>query len=323
MESNPLHPLVIPLHGTSSSHPWSLSSPTSQAARLYALNRFTSLHPSNPISEFVVSTHPSHKPAKLATSPYPPLRDHIETQVIEVDASMVDFYARLHAHGIPYVLKVVSVGKPQTLHVHPDETRVKHMSQGERLAKAVMLVAIDEVDMLFGFQSVADIVGELSRVPEFADAVGRPETDRFVHLVKNGKAKGTDIRALVENLKKRKNAFIKKCLQATAERFEKMPVEAVTESDRMLIQLREDFEDDWAVFAVYFLNRVMLDEGNAVFVNPGEPMCVLKGEFVEASTFSDFKVNGGLMGPQGEEDEEFFNCLSYDDSPVEVSHACV
>eukprot|EP00177_Eucheuma_denticulatum_P008888 GFKZ01016141.1.p1 GENE.GFKZ01016141.1~~GFKZ01016141.1.p1 ORF type:complete len:436 (-),score=56.95 GFKZ01016141.1:60-1367(-) len=324
MDSNPLHPLIIPLHGSSTHYPWGSPGSTSHAARLQTLNTSAPIHPTKPYSQFIISTHPSHTPARLASTPPISLREHVDSQVIEVDPAMVDFYTRLHAHGIPYIIKLASVASPQPLRVNPTDIDVKHLASQtpnhkcDQIAKAVMIVAIADVDMLFGFQSASHIVAELSRVPECADAVGRPDIDRFVHLVKTTTVKPSDIRAIFEKLMLRKRDFVKKCLEATVDRFLKMPEQVITESDRLLIALHKRFPDDPACFTVYFLNRVMLDAGNAVFVHPQEPHTVLAGDFLEASTFSESFVRAGLTN-EDVDVENFLDCLSYDDSPVDIS----
>lgn len=323
MESNPLHPFVIPLYGSSTHFAWGTVGSESAAARLQTFNRFGAIDPQKPYSEFVVSTHADHVGAVLACTPSVSLRDHIQNQVIEVDSSMVDFYSKVHAEGIPYILKVVSVSAPQSLHVHPNDATVKALatlnpeSSKGSLAKSVMVVALGNVDMLFGFQAAGDIVGELSRVPEFADAVGRPETDHFVHVVKTAVVKPGDIRVIFVSLLSRKRDFMCKCLEATTERLMKMPEDAVTENDRQLIALHKLYPDDPVCFAVYFLNRVQLDPGHAIFIHPQEPYSVLSGEYIEASTCSEAVVRAGLT-EEPIQIEQFLDSLSYDDSPVEV-----
>lgn len=324
MESNPLHPLVIPLYGSSTHFPWGTVGSDSIAARLQVNNRFGAIDSQKPYSEFVVSTHSEHVGAVLACTPSVSLQDHTQNQAMEVDSAMVEFYSKLHAQGIPYILKVVSVSVPQSLHVHPNDATVKALatlnpeSNEDSFAKAVMVVALGKVDMLFSFHAAGDIVGELSRVPEFADAVGRPETDHFVHVVKTAVAKPVDIRVIFVSLLSRKRDFIRKCLEATTERLMKMPEDAVTENDRQLIALQKLYPNDPVCFAVYFLNRVHLEPGHAIFIHPQEPYSVLCGEYIEASTCSEASIHAGLT-EEPNQIERFLDSLSYDDSPVEVS----
>lgn len=326
MESNPLHPLVIPLYGSTTHFPWGTPGQQSLAAHVGSLNRFGAIDPEKPYSEFVITTHSQHSEAVLASTPSVSLREHIHNQVIEVDSSVVDFYSKLHAKGIPYSLKIACVSTPQSLHAHPSDATVKAFASQEpssgmdTTSKSVMLVALSKVDMLFGFQAASDIVNELSRVPEFAAAVGRTETDQFVHIVKSAKVKHSHIRVIFTNLFSRTREFMQKCLCATIERMERMPEDALTEKDMQLVELHKLYPDDPACFSVYFLNHIHLEPGNAVFVHPQEPYSILKGQYIEASSCSESSVDGGLTNEEVRI-PQFLESLSYDDSAVEVSVA--
>ena len=326
MESNPLHPLVIPLYGSTTHFSWGTPGQHSLAAHVGSLNRFGAIDPEKPYSEFVITTHSHHSEAVLASAPSVPLREHIHNQVIEVESSMVDFYSKLHAKGIPYSLKIACVSTPQSLHAHPSNATIKAFASQEpssgmgSTSKSVMLVALSKVDMLFGFQAASDIVNELSRVPEFAAAVGRTETDQFVHIVKSAKVKHSHIRVIFTNLFSRTREFMQKCLCATIERLERMPEDALTEKDIQLVELHKLYPDDPACFSVYFLNHVHLEPGNAVFVHPQELYSILKGQYIEASSCSESSVDGGLTNEEVRI-PQFLESLSYDDSAVEVSAA--
>ena len=321
MSPNPLHPYIVPLHGSCSTHAWGNSAESSLAARLYSLNRDIAVDTDSCYSEFIVSSVDPHQ-ALLAKSPGVTLSNHVQTQVIEVEPSIVDFYASLHERGVPYVLKVLSVSSAQPLKVHPSPAEAKAL--GESLgfkypfACPLMSIAVSKAEVLFGFQRSSDIVSELSRVPEFADCVGRPETDRFVHIVKTARPKPLHIRELLTALFSRRPEEVNDCLARASKRLQKMPKESVTDCDRYLIELQERFPSDPMCFAVYLLNRVVLDPGGAIFVHTQEPYCVLRGDILEIATLSDACVYGGLVD-NGATSGPFLASLSFDDSPIEVS----
>lgn len=323
MEQNPLHPRAVPLLCSAKHDSWARKETHSLPSRLYSLNRRTALDPNQPISEFILSTsEPYH--ATLATTPSVLLHNHIRAEVIEVDHSIFDFYAHLHRHGIPFKLIIAAASSPTGVRVHPNaEYAAKLLNESPPPFKRsdprpVMLVAISRVDVLFGFKNVGDIVAELARVPEFADAVGRPETDRFVHNVKTGRIQPKAIASIIEPILSRNSDYITDCLQRLTTRLAKMPPNAVTEQDTKLIDLAERFPNDPMCFAVYFLNRIKMDPANAIFVHVQEPYCVLEGEYIECSTAGDAVVYGGLTENQVQRDF-FFTSMSFDDSPVEVS----
>lgn len=294
------------------------------------MNRFDGINPEKCYSEFVITTHSQQSGTVLACDPSISLQEFIHNQEIEVDPSMLDFYSKLHSKGMPYSLKVASVSQPQSLHVHPADSIVKKMASQDlspavdTTSKSVMIVALSTVDMLIGFQAASDIVRELSRVPEFADAIGRSETDHFVHLAKSAKIKSSHIRVIFTNLMSRTNEFMQKCLHATTERFSRMPEEALTQKDLQLIDFHKLYPGDPACFSMYFLNHVHLEAGNAVFIHPQEPHSVLQGHYIEASSCSESSIDGGLTH-ETVRLSQFLESLNYNGSPVEVryTHKCL
>lgn len=250
------------------------------------------------------------------------MHTHIEEQVIEVEASYVDFYTHLHQHGLPYQLAILSVATPQPLCVHPAAPMAARLADEfsfqRAVPKSVMLVALRHGHVLFGIREAPDIVAELSRVPEFADAVGRPEIDAFVHVVKTQAATSRHVRDIISNLLQQPVPFVTNCLNRAVKRLLKMPKDMVTESDRLFISLSESFHNDPMCFAVYFLNRIKMKPGEAILISPEDPYCVLEGEFIEASSCSDATIIGGLS-KENIHTDLFLEALSFNSSPVEVS----
>lgn len=331
MDSNLLNPTIIPIRCASTHYSWGTPGHTSFPARLHSLNLRTSISSSKPFSEFVLSSHPPHD-ALLATNPPSTLRDHIQAQVIEVDPANEQTYSKLHEHGIPYILKVVSATKPNGLRVHPDVAGAAHpvVSENEKFlrpfAKPVILVALTTVDLMIGFHTAPKIVSQLSRVPEFADAVGRSHIDRFVHVVKTAEALAEDVRHILLQLLSQDAGYIGQCLERALRRFEKMPSDVVSDDDRLLITLANAFPQDPMCFSAYFLQRFEMQPGDYVFIQPTETYCVLHGDYIDTSTKSDAVFYAGLTASDEVRTWDFLQTVSCDDSTVEVSdgfrHLC-
>lgn len=322
-KQNPLHPQIIPLVPTVNSKSWGASAVTSLVSRLACQNSFMAVDPTKPYAELVIGTQQTGEPTRLALNKDTTLLDCIRSEVIEVDPSKVEYYSRLHEHGLPFVLKVLSVAAPQSIHAHPDAVVANrcHVADPDLypdfVAKPLMAVALTRTDALFGFQEAAAIVGELARVPEFADAVGRPETDRFVHVVKSGSVSMAAIRELFSSLMTRTSDFVATTLNAATTRLRAMPQEHVTASDRLLLALHAMYPSDSMCFCTYFFNHVVLEPGQAVFIHPNEPHSFLSGNLIEITSCSDAVMRAGLTDKRKAVDI-FLDMLSYDDSPVEV-----
>lgn len=301
---------------------WGAKGVKSVAGRIHAHNSNTTLSTIASYSSVCLGTHGQMRTV-LAHDSSISLLDYIRTEVIEVDSGKVEHYARLHKHGLPFLLQLVSVGSPQSIHVHPDKLESGKLNKSNPTlypdvnGKAEMAIALSTVDALFGFRSAPDIVTELARVPEFADAVGRLATDQFVKVVKIGRAGPEDLRKLFTSFMEAESSKVEDCLLAVVERFTRMHERNLSDDDTLLLDLYRQFPGDPMCFSVYFFNRVKLDPGSAVFIHPKEPHAYLNGDLIEVSTCSVNTARAGFTSKELDKNE-FVNLLNYDDSPVEV-----
>ncbi len=303
---------------------WGVPARRSLAARFYAHNTDAGISHTDVCSAIAIGTHSSAETVLADDSRT--LLDYIRNEVIEVDSNKVEHYTRLHRHGLPFVLRLISVESPQPIHVHPDgvEAARLHESDSVRwpdsLGRAEMVVALTDVHALFGFRGADAIVAELARVPEFADAAGRAATDAFVRVVKSGRGAGPDaLRELFLSFMNARPEHVRKCLENVIDRFGRMPKAALSDDDDLLLRLHERFAGDLMCFCVYFFNHVTLQPGEAVFIHPKEPHCYLKGDLIEVSSSSANIARAGLCAEDEVDREQFLNLLNFDDSPVEVS----
>lgn len=322
---NPLHPAIIPLQCPITQRPWGTVGATSLVARFHARNSATFINASATYSEFVVSSYPPYT-AKLADKPDATLSEHIRTQIIEVDPNFVQFYSLLHEDGVPYTIKAVSATLPTGLVVHPDDIAarqayvVQHPTFSRPMEKPITILALSRLSLLAGLNTASQIVAQLTRVPEFADAVGRPATDHFVHIVKSEIPTPAHTRAVISALFNQQPQVIKDSLKRAVTRLSSMPDAVVSQDDRLLIRLANTFPDDPSCFAAYFLRFIDLPPGRAVYISPCLPYCVLEGDFVEASSKSDAAFYGGLVDSSIDTDvAAFLKTMSFKNTFVEVS----
>lgn len=316
-------PLVPSLHN----HLWGSTGSNSLAARLFCYQPGRgsfALRSQEHYSEISLGTHPS-TPTRLALASAGgrTLLDHVRTEVIEVEPSQVEQYAHLHRQGLPFVLRLVSVASPQAVHVHPDDGGSARLhaarpdAYADAIGKAELAVAVSPVDALFGFRAPEEIVKELARVPEFADAVGREATDRFVKEVRTGRGGPDSLRMVFDAFVEAEEGKRAECLYAAVRRLEQMQEGAVSEDDTLLLRLHRAFPADAMCFAVYFLNVVRMEPGAAVFVPPKVPHAYLSGDLIEVSTCSTNVARAGLT-EETVDVKEFCRNLTYDVSLVKV-----
>lgn len=303
---------------------WGVPSRRSLAARLYAQNTDKEIRPNEICSAVAIGTHNTCR--TTITNDTRTLLDYIKTEIIEVDSNKVEHYARLHRHGLPFILRILNLNSPQSIHVHPDGIEASKLNEANSakwpdiLGRAEMIIALSSVKALFGFRDANSIVSELARVPEFADAVGRTATDKFVRVVKSGRnVNNNPLRELFHSFMNADNTHVKNCLNNVIDRFARMPNGSLSDDDELLLGLYQQFKGDPMCFCVYFFNHVKLQPGEAVFIHPKEPHCYLSGNLIEVSSSSANVARAGLCDENLLDKTEFLNLLNYDDSPVEVS----
>ena len=322
MDDNPLNQYIIPLVASTKADAWGRQGADSLAGRLFSQNAYGVMHPDDHFSEMWLGTHPS-APTCVAYNQSMSLLEYVRNEVIEVESAKVEHYQRLHKRGLPFLLRVVSVGNPQSIHAHPDDSiaRKLHEAHPDRypdsIGKPEMSVALSVVDALFGFRPAVEIVVELARVPEFAEAVGRVETDAFVKVVKKGKSNMSSIRSLFTAFVSKSEDHLKRCLTDAVRRLRRMPKGSLSASDHLLLAFHAKNPTDLMCFAPYFLNHVSIPPGSAIFILPGEPHAYLSGDLIEVSSCSDSTVHAGLT-TASRDLSTFTDMLTYDDSPVEV-----
>ncbi|CAN8065241.1 unnamed protein product [Agarophyton chilense] len=320
---NPLRSAVVPLLGAVTHHKWGKHPPSSLPAMLHTNNALAPIHTHKPYSEFILSSQPPLH-ALIASTPTLSLHHFIQSQAIHVPPAAVHFYRHLHAHGIPYTLKVASVATPSPLRLHPDARTAQSLTSQLRFRnpaeRPAMLVALGPLHLLFAFRPAARIAAELRRSPELVTAVGASTADNFMRRADAGAASPQLIKQLVSALLT-DPVRTADCVASAATRLAHAPPEVMSECDTCFVALQREFPHDAMCFAAYLLNLLELADGNAVFVHENEPYCVLSGDFVEAATESDATVVGGLTHEEDVGSPNIFaHCLSYDDSPVEISH---
>lgn len=320
---NPLHPAVVPILPEVKNYPWGSPARTSAVAALYARSLGASLDASLPYAELWVGTHASTPCAVLVPdASAATLRTFIQDQVIMVDADKVAHYSSLHASGLPFLLKVLSVAAPLSIQAHPDRALAKtlHARDPDAYAdanhKPELAVALGPFRALVGFRPQADIVADIARVPEFAEACSRTVADAFVTAVKTG-ARGA-LKDVFGSLMGAPDAHVAAILTRLVKRLGDLGERDVSARDHLLLELHAHYPGDVGCFAAYLLNEVRLTTGQSVFIDANEPHAYLSGDCVEIMATSDNVVRAGLTG-KAKDVETLVEMLSYRDEPVEIS----
>eukprot|EP00188_Purpureofilum_apyrenoidigerum_P001965 Plantae.Rhodophyta-Purpureofilum_apyrenoidigerum.ctg21426.p1 GENE.Plantae.Rhodophyta-Purpureofilum_apyrenoidigerum.ctg21426~~Plantae.Rhodophyta-Purpureofilum_apyrenoidigerum.ctg21426.p1 ORF type:complete len:448 (-),score=97.89 Plantae.Rhodophyta-Purpureofilum_apyrenoidigerum.ctg21426:440-1783(-) len=307
---------VVPIRAPVQNYAWGKKgSDSNKVAEIHSRNAMRPIDFDKPYAELWIGAHTS-APAVLLHDPSTSLIEYLEQEGPKYANNAKSF-------ELPYLLKVLSVGGALSIQAHPDKALAAKLHADNPSAykddnyKPEMAVALDRFEALCGFRSCDDISSDLKRVPEFAAAAGRVDSEDFIKLIR-GKAKGPPaLRKIFASLMRQEPEKISNCLDMLVDRLEKLAPEDLTEQDNILLDLASQYPGDVGCFAAYLMNKLNLEPGEAIFIGANEPHAYLKGECVEIMANSDNVVRAGLT-PKFKDVDVLVDMLTYKDGAPEV-----
>lgn len=285
-------PSLLLVKGVVQHYAWGLPADRSAVARLA---HPAGDAPAEPHAELWMGTHP--KGPSVALDGGPPLRE------------------ALGGRDLPFLFKVLSVGRALSVQAHPDKERARRL-HAERPDvyrdpnhKPEMACAVSRFEALCGFRPPEQVAHFLGAVPEFRAAAGEDLAAAFERAVASGNGGGgvrDALRGLFTAVMKRGAAEVREGVEALAARVRAggaaaLPpppgwsaAEGDLELHELVPRLNEQYPGDVGVFAPFLLNAFALQPGEAVFLGPNEPHAYLDGECVEVMACSDNVVRAGL-----------------------------
>jgi mannose-6-phosphate isomerase len=207
---------------------------------------------------------------------------------------------------LPFMLKVLAVARPLSLQVHPDAARARavHVPAGgspyvDGYAKPELIVAVDELEAIFGFRPAAEAARLLA-------ALGTPQAtalaDGLSASLAAGEGDEAALRAAFGRLVTWPADDIPALVAAAAAAAGRAAGAAGTTADQdardWVVRLAELHPGDPLVLAPLLLGLIRLAPGEAVFVPAGVPHAYLSGTGVEVLAASDNVVRAGLTSKQ-------------------------
>ncbi|XP_011142723.1 mannose-6-phosphate isomerase isoform X1 [Harpegnathos saltator] len=202
---------------------------------------------------------------------------------------------------LSFLFKVLSINKALSIQVHPDKEKAEVLHNlfpnvyKDPNHKPELAIALTPFKALCGFRPINDIKKYMEELPELSAAVGE---DNACLLLKASDSLITDalkkcfftlmsrdsvilhITQLLERLEKRDDAY-KKLMN-----FD------------LLQHLHTDFPGDVGCFAVYLLNYITLQPGEAIYIPPNVIHAYLSGDCIECMVCSDNVIRAGLTPKQ-------------------------
>lgn len=249
-------------------------------------------------AEYWLGTHPSGE-AQLANGPLTLAQWVAAQPQVLGEETQKAFGAQL-----PFLLKVLSAGKPLSLQAHPSRKQAQEGYAAEDAAgiaidsptrtfrdswpKPETIVALSPFDALVGFRDPRATAGLFAalNVKSSLDSIIGPLTERsgpaaLAEVFLDVLSVGEDRRHLVD--------------EVVAAAFHVIANPGpLGEFARTAVELDEHFPGDPGILAALLMNRVRLEPGQALHLPPGHMHAYLKGTAIEVQANSDNVLRGGL-----------------------------
>lgn len=204
---------------------------------------------------------------------------------------------------LPFLFKVLSVNTALSIQAHPNRELAGRLHSQfpehypDNNHKPEMAIALTRFEGLCGFKPVEEITGFLKSVPEFHALVGNEAAEELQSSM--GDAARTSL-ALKKCFTRMMNCEKKVFVDQLNMLVKRVTEEGAAGNDtsasngELLLRLHSQYPGDIGCFSIYFLNRIILEPGEAMFLGANEPHAYLYGDCIECMACSDNTVRAGL-----------------------------
>ncbi|XP_040269677.1 mannose-6-phosphate isomerase isoform X2 [Bufo bufo] len=228
---------------------------------------------------------------------------------------------------LPFLFKVLSVRLALSIQAHPDKALAKKLHAQfpqhypDDNHKPEMAIALTPFRGLCGFRPISEIVGFLKAIPEFRALIGQ-EAAQLLESSAEDPSKEAEQRKVLQQCftcmmqsgKKELAEQLNLLVQRVTQQVERAEDVSYCIGD-LLLTLHSQFPGDIGCFAIYFLNVVTLQPGEAMYLGANEPHAYLEGDCVECMACSDNTVRAGLT-PKFIDVDTLCAMLSYIPAPA-------
>lgn len=317
------------------SYDWGKVGKESAAAKFAAAtpaNDF-SIQEDKPYAELWMGTHPSNPSKDVSTQRT--LLDLVQDN----QALMSIEIGEKFGHKLPFLFKVLSIGKALSIQAHPNKKLAEklHAKDSKNYPddnhKPEMTIAITPFDGLCGFRPLAEISHFFSTVPTLKKLVGE-EGAAFQSTIKGQetsnkpedeeknkkalqKAFGALMNAKKEDIENASKELIESAKAEGADfaggGLESTPGKELAD---LVVRLDKQFPGDIGLFVLFFLNYVKLEVGEAMFLKADDIHAYLSGDIIECMAASDNVVRAGFT-PKFKDVDTLVDMLTYSYAPIE------
>ncbi|KAM4826315.1 mannose-6-phosphate isomerase isoform 2-T2 [Thomomys bottae] len=315
-------PRVFPLSCVAQQYAWGKKGSTSEVARLLASNDpLVQIAEDKPYAELWMGSHPRGD-AKILDNR---ISQKTLGQWIAENQDSLGSKVKAAFHGkLPFLFKVLSVETALSIQAHPNKDLAEklHLQAPQHYPdanhKPEMAIALTPFQGLCGFRPVKEILTFLKKVPEFQLLIGDEAATKLGQSVSHDtQAVASALRSCFSNLMRSEKKVVVEQLNQLVKRISQQVSAGNGVEDicgELLLQLHQQYPGDIGCFAIYFLNLITLQPGEAMFLEANVPHAYLKGDCVECMACSDNTVRAGLT-PKFIDVPTLCEMLNYTPSP--------
>ncbi|BFZ00521.1 hypothetical protein BsWGS_03560 [Bradybaena similaris] len=295
-------PQVLELKCAVQQYAWGKKGTDSVVARLKAAAdpEFV-IDENTPYAELWMGTHPNGPSiVNIPGREHIPLSEWIKQHPEQLGSEMNTYFKGI----LPFMFKVLSVKTALSIQAHPNKVlaEILHATLPDLYKdgnhKPEMAIALTPFTALCGFRPIKEVAHFLQTVDEFREAVG----EKAVKLITASNSMDMPLhreamKHAFKGLMERDSKVISHALTQLVTRVKKMKDEGTDVSSYeadTLLKLDSEFPGDRGCFAIYFLNIVAMEPGEAMFLEDNLPHAYLSGDCMECMACSDNVVRAGL-----------------------------
>ncbi|ANZ77103.1 BA75_03374T0 [Komagataella pastoris] len=288
------------------------------------------IDPSLPYAELWMGTHQSKASVEHKTGTS--LQELVEKSPEEfLGAQVINKFRS--TREIPFLLKVLSIGKVLSIQAHPDKELAQKLhfrdpkNYPDDNHKPEMALAVTEFEGFCGFKPLEELDSLLQKIPEFREIIGEELVHMFHENIFTGKVE-------MNSQEDHKN---RKLLQQVFSKVMNLPDSRVYTSTKLLVKrtydepelfghdlckliqkMQSDFPYDIGLFCgCLMLNHCILQPGEAMFLQARDIHAYIRGDIVECMAASDNVVRAGFT-PKFKDVDVLVDMLTYSYEDVEM-----
>ncbi|KAF8059766.1 hypothetical protein N665_1224s0009 [Sinapis alba] len=279
---------------------WGKIGSDSLVYRVYTANSDRQIDSTRPYAELWMGTHesgPSYLEDADGSNGVT-----LRSWIAENPESLGDRVLEKWGCDLPFLFKVLSVGRALSIQSHPDKNLAKKLHKAhpnlykDDNHKPEMALAYTQFEALCGFIPLQELKSVIRAIPEIEELVGSDEANQVFCISEHDEEKvKSAVRTIFTLLMSAGPDTTKQIVSKLKHRLHMESQERhLTDKERLVLKLEKQYPDDIGVISAFFFNYVKLNPGEALYLGANEPHAYLFGECIEVMATSDNVVRAGL-----------------------------